>query len=400
MEIRQMLVDPSKYSIKCPNQVTLTRIVVHNTANDASANNEVKYMITNNNEVSFHIAVDDIEAVQGIPFNRNAWNAGDGHGKGNMEGLSIEICYSKSGGDRFIKAEQNAAKLIAQLLKERGWGIDKVTKHQDYNGKYCPHRTLDMGWDRFLNMVKAEMNGESVPTDPATPPSKSINELAQEVIAGKWGNGDARKQALTAAGYDADAVQAEVNRILGGGSSTPSKSIDVIADEVIAGEWGNGDERKQRLAAAGYDVNAVQARVNEKLGASSGSSSSTVSIKVGAKVTLSNSATTYATGETIPSRYKGKTYTIQQVGNGKVLLQEIYSWVRTSDLVGVSGGSSSGGTIKKGSKVVVTNPVDVNGTHLAVSGTYDVIEVSGSRVVIGKGSAVTAAININNLRLA
>ena len=68
-------------------------------------------------------------------------NTKDGHGKGNMQGIAIEICYSKSGGDRFIKAEKNAAKFIAQLLKERGWGIDKVTKHQDYSSKYCPHRT-------------------------------------------------------------------------------------------------------------------------------------------------------------------------------------------------------------------------------------------------------------------
>lgn len=162
MEIRQMLVDKSKYSVKCPYSMTPTRIVVHNTANDASANNEIKYMISNNNEVSFHIAVDDKEAVQGIPLNRNAFHAGDGSGKGNRQGIAIEICYSKSGGDKFIKAEQNAAKLIAQLLKERGWGIDKVTKHQDYSGKYCPHRTLDMSWDRFLNMVRAELGEDSV----------------------------------------------------------------------------------------------------------------------------------------------------------------------------------------------------------------------------------------------
>lgn len=87
-----------------------------------------------------------------------------------MEGLSIEICYSKGGGDRFIKAEQNAAILIAQLLKERGWGIDKVTKHQDYANKYCPHRTLDMGWDRFINMVKNAMGG-------VTPQPTPIEEL-------------------------------------------------------------------------------------------------------------------------------------------------------------------------------------------------------------------------------
>ena len=163
MNIRQMLVDSSKYSVKCPYSMKATRIVVHNTANDASANNEIKYMISNNNEVSFHIAVDDKEAVQGIPLNRNAWHAGDGgNGKGNRQGIAIEICYSKSGGDKFIKAEQNAAKLIAQLLKERGWGIDKVTKHQDYSRKYCPHRTLDMGWERFLNMIRAELGQPSV----------------------------------------------------------------------------------------------------------------------------------------------------------------------------------------------------------------------------------------------
>lgn len=162
MEARQMLVDKSKYSVKCPYSMTPTRIVVHNTANDASANNEISYMKNNNNETSFHYAVDDKEVVQGIPTNRNAWHAGDGHGKGNMEGIAIEICYSKSGGDRFIKAEQNAAKFIASLLKERGWGIDKVTKHQDYSSKYCPHRTLDMGWERFLNMIKSELGQTQV----------------------------------------------------------------------------------------------------------------------------------------------------------------------------------------------------------------------------------------------
>lgn len=162
MKVRQMLVDPSKYSIKCPYSMTPTRIVVHNTANDASANNEVSYMIRNNEKVSFHFAVDDKEIVQGIPLDRNAYHAGDGSGKGNREGIAVEICYSKSGGDRFVKAEQNAAKFIASLLKERGWGIDKVTKHQDYSGKYCPHKTLDMGWERFLNMIRAELGQAQV----------------------------------------------------------------------------------------------------------------------------------------------------------------------------------------------------------------------------------------------
>ena len=92
-----------------------------------------------------------------------------GKGQGNLYGIHVEICYSKSGGDRFIKAEQNAAKFIADGLKAHGWGIDKVKKHQDFADKYCPHRTLDMGWQRFLNMVQANLDGNAQPLPQPTP---------------------------------------------------------------------------------------------------------------------------------------------------------------------------------------------------------------------------------------
>ena len=152
-----MLISQEKYLLKCPYKMNPTRIVVHNTANDASARNEVKYMQNNKSQTSFHYAVDDKEVIQALPLDRNSWNAGDGrNGNGNREGISVEICYSKSGGDRFIKAEKRAAKLIAEILDQNGWDISKVTKHQDYSGKYCPHRTLDMGWNRFLKMIEAE----------------------------------------------------------------------------------------------------------------------------------------------------------------------------------------------------------------------------------------------------
>lgn len=156
--IVKQLVPESKWGIKCPYEMTPTRIVVHNTANDATARNEIAYMTNNDYETSFHYAVDDKEIVQGIEENRNGWHASDGNGKGNREGIAIEICYSLSGGERFIKAEKNAVDLIVDILNRYGWGIDRVTKHQDYgNHKYCPHRTLDMGWDRFLNMIKAKL---------------------------------------------------------------------------------------------------------------------------------------------------------------------------------------------------------------------------------------------------
>lgn len=163
--IRQMLVDPSKYGIKCPYGMNAQYITIHNTANDASANNEISYMINNNNEVSYHIAVDDVEAVQGIPFDRNAWHAGDGNGAGNRQSIGIEICYSASGGDRYTKAEENAVQLTAQLLKERGWGIDRLRKHQDWSGKFCPHRILAEGrWESFKQRVQQAMGGTPTPT--------------------------------------------------------------------------------------------------------------------------------------------------------------------------------------------------------------------------------------------
>ena len=159
MNVVENLASPSRYSVKCPYTMVPQFIVVHNTANDASAQSEVAYMVSNDREVSFHYAVDDHGIVQGIPENRNAWHAGDGgHGKGNRYGIAVEICYSKSGGPKFIEAEKLAARFIAEKLHEKGWGMEKVKKHQDFSGKYCPHRTLDMGWQRYLYMVQNELN--------------------------------------------------------------------------------------------------------------------------------------------------------------------------------------------------------------------------------------------------
>lgn len=102
---------------------------------------------------------------------------------------------------------------------------------------------------------------------PAPKPSKSITEVAQAVIRGDYGNGSDRKSRLESEGYNYSEVQAEVNRLCKGGSvgSTPSKSIDTIAREVINGKWGNGSSRKSRLEAAGYNYKEVQRRVNALL---------------------------------------------------------------------------------------------------------------------------------------
>ena len=336
MNIVKIEMPSNMYSIKCPHAMAPTRIVVHNTANDASARNEIKYMQGNNKQVSFHIAVDDQEAVQGIPLDRNAWHAGDGaNGTGNRYGIAIEICYSKSGGAKFEAAERNAAQLIAQMLIERGWGIDKVTKHQDYSGKYCPHRTLDMGWQRFLDMVQGHMSSGSSGSTYTVQYGDTLSGIAKELL----GDASRYKEIAALNGIDNPNVikVGQVLKIPGGysddSSPAPSKSVDEIAKEVIAGKWGNGSERNDRLTAAGYDYAAVQARVNELMGgSSSGGSSSAIQVGDTVRITCS----TYSTGQAIPSWVKNTTHKVSQIKDGKALLGYpggIASWVPLSGIV-------------------------------------------------------------------
>lgn len=318
--IKQMLVSADKYSVKCPYSMTPEGITIHNTANNASAENEIKYMIGNNKQVSYHYAVDDKEIIQGILENRNAWHAGDGNGNGNRKTISIEICYSTGDKAKFEKAQENTAEFVAYKLKEYGWDVDRVYTHKHWSGKHCPHRTLDeYGWEYFINLVKKYMGKQTSPTitgemyrvrkswndassqigaytilenairackdgyyvfdskgniiypekelqvAPPAPVKKSNTEIAQEVIAGKWGNGATRKTKLQDAGYDYNAVQAEVERLMKKPEPPKPvlKSVDTIAAEVMAGKWGNGDARKKALTEAGYDYAAIQAAVNK-----------------------------------------------------------------------------------------------------------------------------------------
>ena len=82
-------------------------------------------------------------------------------------------------------------------------------------------------------------------------------KVAQDVMAGKYGNGEERRQRLMAAGYDYYAVQHLVNGL--------AKGYDQVARDVIAGKYGNNEYRVNALRAAGYDAALVQDLVNAML---------------------------------------------------------------------------------------------------------------------------------------
>ena len=76
-------------------------------------------------------------------------------------------------------------------------------------------------------------------------------------------------------------------------TSEKKKSVQTLAEEVIAGKWGSGSERKRRLEAAGYDYAAVQNKVNEIIAAKKKKTTITYTVKKGD--TLSAIAQKYGT---------------------------------------------------------------------------------------------------------
>lgn len=198
----------------------------------------------------------------------------------NCKSVTIETSNSSLGGDYPVSDAvlNKLIELVADIAKRNNLG--KLVKgqnlvwHRMYAATTCPGDYLLSKMDYIAEQAN-KINGQDN-SKPETTNKKSNEEIANEVIAGKWGNGDARKTALTNAGYDFSAIQSIVNEKMTGKateSKSSLKSVDEIAQEVIAGKWGNGQDRFNKLAAAGYDGNAVQNRVNEILGAKNTTSS-------------------------------------------------------------------------------------------------------------------------------
>lgn len=206
-------------------------------------------------------------------------------GKNDLE-WCLKWCsyvYRKTGIKPLIYIQKSAMNAV----KKAGYGL-WVAQYPDYEqtgyqkhpwneGAYnCLIRQYTSvgklsGYSGSLDLNKAYISAASwrklatkaVKIAAIKPVKKSVNTIAREVFAGKWGNGTDRKNRLVKAGYDYNKVQAAVNKLVKTSQITQDKIINAVAHEVIAGKWGNGQERIDRLKAAGYDPDKIQKRVNE-----------------------------------------------------------------------------------------------------------------------------------------
>ena len=312
LTITKVTCPSDKISVKCPYTMTPTGITIHNTANDASAMSEISYMLSNNNQVSYHYAVDDTRAVQGIDLNRNAWHAGDGaNGTGNRKTIAIEICYSKSGGDKYNKAVQNAYILVAMLMKQYGFKTTQIYYHQSWSGKYCPHRLLNSG----VTLAKYRTNAQNTYDDLYVPKVATGVEAYSGYIQVIYDGLSYRNKPS----WEDSAIAGTVKK---------GTILTVIGRIKVDGVY------MYQTKAGWYITSATQYVKYSKTNnfTSTTTTTATKTLKVGSKVKIKSSATKYATGQTIPSTYKNKTYTIQQISGTKALIKELVSWVYTKDL--------------------------------------------------------------------
>lgn len=251
----------------------ITKIIIHHAA--STSFESIGQVFSNPNRgASAHYGVGRNQNVdQYVPEKFTAWHCGNY--PVNQESVGIENVNSTGPPNWEVAPEtkNTLVELCADIIR-RNPGIGKLVPGQNLFGHKqvaspgketaCP-MTLIAFLPELANRVNAALGGAAPAPTPA-PGKKSNEQVAAEVLAGAWGNNPHRREALTAAGYDYAAIQAIVNGQAGNPAPTARKGNDVVADEVIAGAWGNGDDRKARLTAAGYDYRTIQNIVNQKYG--------------------------------------------------------------------------------------------------------------------------------------
>lgn len=197
------------------------------------------------------------------PFGQICWHAGNweiNRASIGIENLGDYREYTLRDGDNKVIADFWRPHDRAMGGATRVWGHKEVT----LTSTACPARIMEQR-DRIIQLINGAGPAPAPAPTPA-PGNKSNEQIANEVMAGLWGNGEDRKSRLRNAGYNYEAIQAIVNGKVGQSPSAPRKSDRTVASEVLAGAWGNNPERRQRLEAAGYNYASIQAIVNSMVG--------------------------------------------------------------------------------------------------------------------------------------
>lgn len=265
---------------------TINKIVLHHNAGNLTIRG--CYNVWQDREASAHYQVQSDGRIGQLVWDKDtAWHAGDFNANATSIGIEHADCQTRPWkiSDACL---ENGAHLVAALCKYYKLGrptwMKNVFPHSHFSATECPASIAGSQNAAYMKRAQqwydAMTKGSSAPkpskpSKPAPKPAKKpakkkdINTIAQEVIKGAWGNGDDRRRRLEAAGYNYTAVQNAVNAKLGAKSNAPTRrpgpSLDDVARAVIRGDYGNGEERRRRLTAAGYNYNAVQARVNQLL---------------------------------------------------------------------------------------------------------------------------------------
>lgn len=251
------------------------KITPHHMAGVLSGEQCAKLFQNPNRQASANYCIGNDGGIVGcVDEDNRAWTSSSS--SNDCQAITIEVSNSSTGGDWPISeaAWNSLVNLCVDICKRYGFTLKydgtkngSLTRHNMFAATSCPGKYLQNKFQELADTVNAKLNGSTTTSSSASSNKKSNETIADEVIAGKWGNGADRKTRLTNAGYDFSAIQDIVNEKLLGNktSSKPSKTIEELAREVIRGDWGNGTDRKTRLTNAGYNYDAIQNRVNEIL---------------------------------------------------------------------------------------------------------------------------------------
>jgi len=157
-------------------------ITIHETANTARGANAQAHanLQSNGFSASWHITVDDTQAIRSYPDTVRCWHAGDGSGHGNMSSIGIEICVNSDG--NFNRAKANAAAVVRQLRQQYNIPRSRVVQHNHWSGKNCPANLRRSGWAAFL-----------ASTDPGSSSGGSVSRPAfvspaEGRVSSEWGS--------------------------------------------------------------------------------------------------------------------------------------------------------------------------------------------------------------------